>query len=315
MGIKGLSGEHFLIILILAVLVSAPFLVSDYLQAIMLFWFYYTTLAVSWNMLAGYSGLVSLGQQMFVAIGGYTLAIASIYFSLPIHLSILLGGAVSAVLSLGLGVILLRMRGIYFALGTMVLAEAFRFWFNNWQYVKAGSGIFISTAYNVTLTQAYWGGVIIAFTSIFATRLIVNSKFGLALRAIRDDYVSASTSGVNITFTKIAIFTLSAFFTGVGGAAFYLYQVYINPSTAFSFALVLKMMLAVVIGGLGTIEGPVVGAAITVILDHFLANFPGVSLLLEGAIGLVIILLIRRGIIGSLKKTVRYQTLIERLSG
>jgi branched-chain amino acid transport system permease protein len=205
------------------------------------------------------------------------------------------------------------MRGIYFALGTMVFAEALKLWFNNWVYVKAGSGIFISPAYNTTVTEIYYTGFVLAFISVFLAKNTINSKFGLGLQAIRDNEVSASTSGVNIFRIKMFIFAISAFITGLAGGAFYLYQVYIHPSTAFSFGFSLKMMLAVIIGGMGTLEGPIVGAGICVFLDQFLANFPGTSLLIQGVIGLAIIFLAPHGLIGSLKWTTWYQAMIKRI--
>jgi len=310
-----LFGRYWPVIIMLILLGVIPFLGSNYLLTIVFFWFFCMTTSVMWNLLAGYSGLISLGQQMFIGLGGYTLAIASVFWGFPIYVGVVLGGVVSAIFSVGLSLILLRMRGIYFALGTLVSSEALRLWFNNWAYVKAGSGIFISPAYNTTVTDVYYTGFVVALISVFLAKIIINSKFGLGLQAIRDNEVSASTSGVDIFRIKMFIFAISAFITGLAGGVYYLYQVYIHPYTAFSMGLFLEMMLAVIIGGMGTLEGPVIGAGICVFLDQLLANFPGMSLLIEGVIGLAIVFLAPHGLMGSLKRTTWYQAMIKRIKG
>jgi branched-chain amino acid transport system permease protein len=289
-----------------------PLLELSYLEALFFFWFFTLSISTMWNLLTGYTGLVSLGQQMFIGLGGYTLAIATLFWRFPAFLGVALGGVVSAIFSIFLSSILLRMRGIYFTLGTMVLAEALKLWFTNWTYVKAGEGIFISSAYDISVAEVYYANFVVAIISIFLTKIIVTSKFGLGLQAIRDNEVSASISGVNIFRIKMFIFAVSALVTGLAGGTFYFYQVYIHPSTAFSFDLSLKMMLAVIIGGVGTMEGPLIGAGICVCLDQLLVNFPGTSLLIQGAIGLAMILLMPHGIMGFLKRSKSYQMFIRK---
>lgn len=191
------------------------------------------------------------------------------------------------------------MKGFYFAAGSMIMAEALRLWFNNWDYVGAGLGIFITSVYGIPLTVTFCLLFVTAFASIVTAKIIVTSKIGLAIRSIRDDDIAASTSGINVTSNKLLMFVISAVITGIAGSAFYFYQCYINPSTVFSFTLCLKIVLAVVIGGLGTIEGPVISAGLCLAIDQILVSFPGINLLLQGAIALFMILLASKGIMGS----------------
>jgi branched-chain amino acid transport system permease protein len=308
--------QYLSIAVALVVFASLPLWGTTYMVVVVFLWFLYLTMAGIWNLLAGYSGLISLGQQIFIGLGGYLLAIGSELYGLDVWLSILVGGLVSVVFALAISVPTFRMRGVYVAIGTWVAAEAVRVWFSNWvlsdragKSVPLGMGVFIRTAYGLSTFQLYYAALILGFATIFSTYAIMRSKLGLGLMAIRDNDVAAASSGVNIFQTKLIIFVFGAFMTGLAGGIYYMYQNFIQPLSAFNIAWTVIITSAAILGGIGTIEGPLVGAAITVVLQQYLAEYVGISLIIQGAIIIAIMILAPQGVAGTLHKARWYQAL------
>ena len=289
------------IIFLLAALVILPHLASRYVVNVLLLVCVYVALASMWNLLAGYSGMVSLGQQMFIGLGGYTLAVLSLYYKVPIYLSALLGGIVSVVLALLISMSIFRMKGVYFAIGTWVIAEALGICFSNWGYVRYGMGLFIQPAYKLSMTSIYYGAVITCLVSLCLVYFLLRSKLGLALMAIRDDDVASEALGVNIFRCKLTCFLLSAFITGTGSGILYLNTIFIQPFEAFGIGWTVKLLFIVIIGGIGTVGGPIVGAIIFVLLQQFLSEYVGYNLIILGAITIAVIFFAPRGILGTLQ--------------
>jgi branched-chain amino acid transport system permease protein len=257
------------------------------------------TLASMWNLLAGYSGLISLGQQMFIGMGGYSVAVLSMYHGLPIFLSVFLGGVISILLALVISLPVFRMKGVYFAIGTWIIAEALGICFSNWGYVRYGMGLFIQPAYKLSMSSIYYAAMILGVGSFALVYLLLRSNLGLALMAIRDDDIASETVGVNIFRCKLTCFLISAFVSGIAAGVMYLNTIFIQPFEAFGIGWTVKLLFIVIIGGMGTVEGPILGAAIFVLLQQFLSEYVGFNLIILGAIAILLILFMPKGIMGT----------------
>ena len=290
------------IVVLLAFLVTMPLWASRYAVNVGLLVCLYVTLASMWNLLAGYSGMVSLGQQMFIGLGGYTLAVSSMYFGVQIYLSVLFGGFTSVILAVLISMSVFRMKGVYFAIGTWVIAEALGICFSNWGYVKYGMGMFIQPAYKLSMSGVYYAGMILCVSSVALVFLLLRSNLGLALMAIRDDDQASEALGVNIFRCKFICFLISAFITGLAAGVLYLNAIFIQPFEAFGISWTVNLLFIVIIGGIGTVEGPILGAIIFVLLQQFLSEYVGYNMIIFGAITIGVIFFAPKGIVGTLQE-------------
>ena len=278
--------------------------------------FVYLTMANMWNLLAGYTGLTFLGPAALIGLAGYTLVIVT-WNDLPFYLGIIGGGVVAAAFAALIAIPTFRMRGIYFAIGTLVVPEALKYVFYLWKPVGGamqggGAGYIIKGISELSLTEFYWLALAIGILSIVLMRIILHSKLGLGLAAIRDSDRTAASSGVDVFRLKLYAFIIAAFVIGVAGAIFYIYQGYIAPASAFNVRWLMIALLATAIGGIKTEEGPIVGAIIVVFLHFLLARYGALSLLIQGAILVIIMLLVPEGIVGFVRrKTRNYQSLLQ----
>jgi len=304
------------LIAVAVVLALFPIIGVPRIWLLYLFLFFtYLTMANMWNLLAGYSGLISLCPAAFIGLAGYTLAIGT-WFDLPWYLGIIAGGIVAAAFAALISFPVFRLKGIYFAIGTLVLPEVLRFAFTIWAPIGepvygGGAGYTVKGIAEVSGVQTYWLALAIGVASIFLMRYILRSKLGSGLAAIRDNDSTAASCGVNVFNLKLFSFVIAAFITGIAGAIFYLYQGYIEPISAFSVRWLVIIMLATVIGGEGTEEGPVVGTIIVVFLYFLLARYAEISLIIQGVILVGIMLLAPQGIMGSLRRTRIYRSLLQ----
>ena len=304
------------IIIVLAMfpLIGAP---RSWLLYVFLF-FIYLAMANMWNLLAGYSGLTSLCQPAFLGLAGYTLAIGT-WVGIPWWVGLMGGAVVAALFALLISIPVFRLSGIYFAIGTLVVPEALRITFYLWRPVGgemhgAGAGYMIKGIADVSMGQIYWFALIIGIGSIFFMGLILRSKLGLGLAAIRDNDRTAASCGVNVFRLKLYTFIISAAITGLAGAIFYLNQGYIEPSATFNVRWTMTLLLATVIGGMRTEEGPILGTIVVVVLYFLLARYAGYSFLIQGAILVGLMLLSPQGIVGVLRYNRFYRSLIKRFS-
>jgi branched-chain amino acid transport system permease protein len=278
--------------------------------------FVYLAMANMWNLLAGYTGLTFLGPAALVGLAGYTLVIVT-WNDLPFYLGIVGGGIVAAAFAALIAVPTFRMRGIYFAIGTLVVPEVLRNVFYVWKpipgdFIGGGAGYMIKGIEGLSLTEFYWLALAIGVASIIVMRVILCSKLGLGLAAIRDSDRAAASSGVDVFRSKLYAFVIAAFVMGAAGAIFYVYQGYIAPVGAFNIRWLMTCLLATVIGGIGTEEGPIVGTVIIVFLHFLLARYGELSLLIQGVILVVIMLAVPEGIVGLIRrKTRNYQSLLQ----
>jgi branched-chain amino acid transport system permease protein len=277
--------------------------------------FIYLTIANMWNLLAGYSGLMSLCQPAFIGLGGYTMVILT-WVGVPFYLGIIAGGVVAAAFAALISIPVFRLRGIYFAIGTLVIPEALRIVFFLWRPVGGalaggGAGYMLKGTGEVSMAEIYWLALVIGVVSVLLMRVILRSKLGLGLAAIRDNERAAASSGINVFGLKLSSFIISAVVSGIAGTIFYIYQGYIEPTSAFNIGWTMTLMLATVIGGMGTEAGPIVGTIIVVFLRFLLVRYGAFSLLIQGVILVGIMLLAPQGIMGFVRKTRPYRFLLQ----
>jgi branched-chain amino acid transport system permease protein len=296
-----------LLAIIIVLLAILPFMGAPRSWFTYLFVFFiYLAMTNMWNLLAGYSGLVSLCQHGFVGLAGYSLAIFS-WHGMQFYLGIIMAVVVVGIFAVIISIPLFRLRGIYFAIGSLIVPEAMRLVFLIWKPAGVGgplqgggSGYTILGTTAISTTQAYWMALFAALASILTVSFILRSKLGVGLKAVRDSERTASSSGVNIFNMKIYIFIIGAIVTGLAGAIFYASQQYIEPYSAFNLKWTMILILATIIGGMGTQIGPVIGTAIIIAMYFGLAKYGAASLLLEGVILVAVMLLLPRGVTGQI---------------
>jgi branched-chain amino acid transport system permease protein len=225
------------------------------------------------------------------------------WVGIPFYVGIIAGGIAAAIFALLISVPVFRMKGVYFAIGTLVVPAILRLVFLRWKpvggdFVGGGAGYYVKGMDGVPSELTYWLGLVIGLASIILIWIILRSKFGLGLAAIRDNDISAASLGIDVFGLKLYSFIIAAFVMGLAGALFYAYQGYIEPNTAFNINWLMIVLLATVMGGIGIEWGPFVGTIIVVILQFQLARYAGYSLLIQGVILVVIMLVAPKGILG-----------------
>jgi len=300
------------IVLVVLGLLSLPHWASRYWILVILLFSLNLALSQMWNLLAGYSGLISLGQQAFIGLGGYALGVFSIYYGFPISLSILIGGIISVLFALLISAPIFRMRGVYFAIGSWTVAEVLRILFSNWKYVGYGMGLFIKPAYKLSFNTIYYTALVVGIASVVLVYFILRSKLGLGLMAIRDEETASETLGVDIFRCKLNCFLISAGMTGIVSGVLYLHNIFIQPYSTFGIDWTVRLVFITIIGGIGTIEGPIIGSFLYVFLHQWLSEYPSVSLLILGGIAIGVILVAPRGIMGTIQEKLGFEILSPR---
>jgi ABC-type branched-subunit amino acid transport system ATPase component/ABC-type branched-subunit amino acid transport system permease subunit len=286
------------LILAIGVLVAlAPLFLDSYATLIFFQIFQLLALSQAWNLLAGYGGLVSLAPAASVGLGGYAAAIVGIHMGLPIPLLMVLGGLLAAVFALLVSVPMFRFRGLYFTIATLVLAEALRLFMINWGLLGGAKGLFLAK-YAPSEDTLYYYSLVLAILTIVVMFVVLRTRLGLSLRALRDDEDTAQEIGVSTFRTKLWVFVLTAFFMGLMGALQTVRLGVIEPYGAFSLNWTINTVITPIIGGLGTIVGPIVGAFFTVWLAEALSRFPEIHVAITGVIVIVMIRFAPMGIWG-----------------
>lgn len=246
---------------LLPALLIVPFVASPYFIHLCTISLYYVILAQSWNLLAGFTGQFSLAQQSFAAVGAYTSGLLIKYFDLPLWASIPCGVIVAAVLGWVLGWMVLRLRAIYLAIATWAFAETIHILLTAaYQVTRGELGLSVPALYhNVEPTAYYYTFLALAVVSVLAMYLLVRSPLGYFMRAIKDDELRAESMGINTTRVKVLVFTVSSAFAGLAGAFYAHYTLVLSPQMA-DFSEMAKLIIMVVVGGLGSFAGPLIGA-------------------------------------------------------
>jgi branched-chain amino acid transport system permease protein len=297
-------------IIIVLALVSA--VGSQYVKMVFMLMFLYMALGQFWNLLGGYSGLVSLGQQIFIGLGGYTLAVTTVYYGFPLWLGALTSGVLCLVFALLISRSIFRMSGVYFSIGTWVVAECLLIWFSNWRYTKMGMGMFIKPARSLDITETYYIAMVVAIATVALVYGLMRSKIGLALMAMRDNPGATEVCGVPVFRCKLYCFLISSFGTGVVASVLYMNMKYIVPDQAFGINWTVALVFIAIIGGIGTIEGPILGAVVYVLLQQWLSDYGSVSMLILGVIAIVVMLAVPKGILGTLQEKLGFEFLSPR---
>lgn len=297
---KLISIKSLVVVAIIVAAALLPLYGSDYAISVGLLIFSYMSLGQMWNLLAGYSGLVSLGQQAFIGIGAYTLAKVSTGYGMNIAWSFFIAVGIALVFALVISFPIFKLSGVYFTIGTWIVSESLMVFFRNWSFVNFDAGYNITAAYRIPMGTLYLGAMALGIGSIAIVFFILRSKMGLALMAMRDNESAAEVRGVRLYRTKLICFLIASAYTALTGVVLYLNIAYVKPGATFGIDWAVAMVFIVVIGGMGTIEGPIIGAVIYVILRQWLLNFPGISMIILGAIAVAVIMLAPKGIMGAL---------------
>lgn len=294
-------------LVIVVVLALAPYWAGRGDLRMMVEIFYYLALAQMWSLLAGYGGLVSIGQQAFVGIGGYMLFAMAAFGGVHPILALVLAGVISAIIAVPTALIAFRLSGAYFAIGTWVISEVFRLSFAQISVLGGGSGMSLPASIVKSISESragrehlvYWVALAIALGSILIVFLLLRSRWGLAMTAIRDSEPASVSLGVETYRTKFLVYVAAAGMTGLIGALIFLQKLRISPDAAFSVqdwtALVIFI---VVIGGIGSIEGPIIGVIVFFLLREIAADWGSWYLIMLGSIAVGTMLFAPRGIWG-----------------
>ncbi|MCP5087259.1 MAG: branched-chain amino acid ABC transporter permease [Rhodobacteraceae bacterium] len=295
---------------VLIVLIAAPWWAGRADLRLMGELFLYLALASLWNLMAGYAGLVSVGQQAYVGFGGYMLFALTMFAGLPPGLAIGLAGVLGAFIAVPTALLIFRLRGAYFAIGTWVVAEVFRLSFAQVSSLGGGSGSSLPVGIVKSLASSrsareylsYWLALGVAVLVVAAVYLFLRSRKGLALTAIRDNELAAASLGIDIWRTKFLVYIATAALTSVVGALIFLQKLRISPDAAFSVNdWTAFVIFIVVIGGIGTIEGPIIGTLIFFALRETLADLGTIYLLVLGLVAIVVMLKAPKGVWGLIR--------------
>jgi len=267
----------------------------------------YVGLASLWNLLAGYGGLVSVGQQAYVGMGAYLLFAGGILFGVPPLLAVPLAGLAAGLLALPVSVLVFRLRGAYFAIGTWVVAEVFRLLAAQMTLLGGGSGVSLPIAIVKTIGSTreireyviYECTLAVGLLILASIFLITRSRWGLALQAIRDNEIAAESSGVDVASAKRLLYVAAAAGAAMLGALIGLAKLRISPDALFSVNdWTAYVIFITVIGGIGRIEGPILGTIIFFALRETLSDLGPAYLIALGAVAVVTMLFAPKGVYG-----------------
>jgi branched-chain amino acid transport system permease protein len=282
------SGAMGAAVLVLAVL---PFAVMSGVTDSLVNLFVLIALASMWNLLAGFAGLVSVGQQAFFGLGAYGVLVFAQHGVQP-YLAIPLAALVAAVFALPTSWLAFRLRGDYFAIGTWVIAEVFRLVTMRISTVGGASGASLPglSGIDPVLRGAvtYWVALGLAVVAVLTCYLLLRSRLGLSLMAVRDEETAAGAAGVNVPRAKRWVYLISAAGCGAAGGVLIVASLSVNPNAVYNVQWSAYMIFIVVIGGMGRIEGPIIGAVIFFALQQTLSDHGSWYLIVLGVIGTLV---------------------------
>jgi len=292
---------------IITVLLLFPYTgVSGYLIRLFAIIFLWIGKAACWNVIAGYTGYIDFGAAGYFGIGSYVTALLMSKGQVPFLISVLLGGLISALIAYPIGFPTLRLKGAYFGIATLAFAEATKQILL--EFDKTAGVRLFEGPHGITLPIGpgneffYFVGLGVMVVVIGINYWIEHSKFGYALRAIREAELTAELSGVDTLRAKIEAYMISAFFLGVIGGIEAYWLTYITPHMVFDVMITIQIVVMALLGGMGTVLGPAVGASfLTVIYEILHRDFPYTYAIIVGLIIVTVVLLMPKGIVGTLK--------------
>ena len=297
-------------LVLLAVLAALPYVVYADVTDLLINVFILLVLASMWNLLAGYCGLISVGQQAYIGIGAYTVLILA-QKGLNPFLAIPAAVAASAIIAVPISFLVFRLRAEYFAIATWVVAEVFYLVAVRLPTLGGGTGTALPglSLVDPTLRDAitYWCALVVTALALAATYLLLRSRMGLDLTAIRDNELAARSVGVRITQTQRIVYMVSAAGCGAAGALVIISQLNIQAIAIFNVSWSAKMIFIALIGGLGTIEGPILGTAVFFAIQQALAQLGAWYLITLGLLAIVVAMYFPRGLWGLLTSRLNLQ--------
>ena len=292
--------------IIVVVLATVPIWGGQGMSRTLVTFFYLLALGQFWNLLGGFAGLISVGQQAYIGVGAYGMWLLGDEFGIHPFICVFLAGLLAVIIAVPAAPLLFRLRGGYFAIGTWVVAEVMRLIVANIQATGGGSGKTIISAAQVPIDTrinvTYWISMVVGLGSILLVFFLLRSRLGLALTSIRDNDLAAQSSGVNVFRSKLFVYIVAAYGCGVTGAVVALSLLRIQPAAAFSINWTAYAIFIVVIGGFGSIEGPIIGAIIYFALLQALSEYGEVYMLLLGVLAVIMATIAPRGIWGFVTK-------------
>lgn len=262
--------------LLLVVALALPWLVTDAThQNLAILIVMAAQLGVAWNILGGYAGQISLGQVAFYGLGAYTSTLLLVQWGINPWFGILAGGLVAALVSLLVGWSCFRLKGHYFAMATIAVAEIIQIVFTNWEFAGSAVGLTLpmdrtgwSTLVFSSKLPYYYLTLALLLLTLLANYLIERSYLGYYFRAIKDEPDAARSLGINLARYKQIAFSISCFFTALGGSLYAQKELYIDPASVLGTGLSIKMALVAILGGVGTLFGPLVGAGVLTVIEE-----------------------------------------------
>jgi branched-chain amino acid transport system permease protein len=297
-------------LIVLALLVLAPYWAGRADLRLLGEVLLYLSLASLWNLLAGYAGLVSVGQQAFVGLGGYALFGLTMFGGLHPVLAVLMAGVIGGLVAMPVAALIFRLRGAYFAIGTWVMAEVFRLSAAQVSALGGGSGTSLPTPVVQSLADgrdarealSYWLALAMALLALAVVYGVLRSRKGLALTAIRDNELAARSLGIDIWRAKFTVYVIVGALTAATGALLFLQKLRISPDAAFSANdWTAFVIFIVVIGGIGTVEGPIIGVIVFFLLRETLADLGTTYLIILGMFAIGVMLLAPKGLWGMVR--------------
>jgi ABC-type branched-subunit amino acid transport system permease subunit len=288
-------------IAVVGVLAYLPYAVYSGTTDTLVNLFILLTLASMWNLLAGYAGLVSVGQQAFIGLGAYIVLFLALHGVSP-FVAIPFAAVGCAILAFPISLLVLRLRGGYFAIATWVVADTCQLIVSRSSTLGGGTGAGVAGLSGVdpTLLTAYtyWAALAVAVIALAATYLLLRSRLGLVLTAVRDNEVGARSLGARVLGAKRLVYLVAAAGCGAGGALLAVSQLNVQPASVFSVEWSAQMIFVTVIGGIGSIEGPIIGAVLFFALQQTLAQYGAWYLMILGGVAILVAIWLPRGIWG-----------------
>jgi branched-chain amino acid transport system permease protein len=319
---RRIDGKRAALAIVVVALAAVPFsywtlTTYSYTLQIMTTGLMWIALASSWNIIGGYAGYVSLGHNVFLALGAYFAGGVFAYMGISPFVMAPLAGLLCVALGTVVGLITLRTRGPAFIISTIALMLIARILFDNWDYLGGSNGLslpLLDLGVGLIKVPFYYGMLLCAIGAVYLSYRVRHSKFGLGLRAIAEDEVKAEVAGVNTRAYKVAAFALSGFFIGVAGALWGYSLFYLRPEAFLTLAVAADMVLMAIIGGRATVAGPVIGAVLIVAFNEIAVSELGSSelnLALTGVLLIGALLFFPLGIVGTLRQKGRLPRLLD----
>ena len=299
---------------VLLLLALLPLATRDvYAQNLIILTILFAGLAQAWNILGGYCGQISLGHALYFGIGGYVSTLLFVQAGVPPTLGMFAGGLVGGLTALLVGWPCFRLSGHYYAIATVVVGEIGYLLFLNWEFVGGASGVYVpfkaESLINLQfrISKLPWHYVALAFAAVawFVAWVIEGSRWGYSWRAVKDDVTAARSLAVRVFPSKMAAAAISGFLAGVGGAIYAQYVGYIDPDSIMAGNMSILIALPAVLGGVGTLWGPLIGSAVLIPLSELSRSYlggsgSGVDLMIYGALIVVVALARPQGLVSLL---------------